>query len=78
MRRFARLALFVSGLCAPVPSALAQCHEWSHDFALSGFDGAVLSYASFDDGHGPARPVRRAQMCSDCDQGRDGRQDQQR
>ncbi|MBK7643110.1 MAG: hypothetical protein IPJ19_08665 [Planctomycetes bacterium] len=31
----------------------AQCNEWSHEFALSGFDGAVLAYASAPSAQGP-------------------------
>src|SRR5258707_6999471 len=53
MTAFLRTALIALLICISAPPARGQCHEWSHDFALAGFDDAVLAYATFDEGQGP-------------------------
>ncbi len=54
MSRLARaFCLLVSSVLVST-AAFGQCHEWAHDFALSGLDGEVYAFAEFDDGSGPA------------------------
>src|SRR5690242_21947190 len=54
MSPLSRIALAAISAVLLSQAARSQCHEFAHDFALSGLDGAVRAYATYDDGHGPA------------------------
>jgi hypothetical protein len=53
MKRLATLLLAPVSALSLTQDAASQCHEWAHDFALSGLDGRVHAMATFDDGQGP-------------------------
>jgi len=51
-------AAFVLSLLLPAQTLLnpgwSQCREWDTRFGLAGVEGVIRSFATFDDGHGPA------------------------